>query len=311
MNAHLLPFPLVGCAISFSAGTLSPNPSKWRVVSSNGSRKSLYLLKRFPDLDPFLAGLPVLINAYPAMFNPPAKVVFIDSYGRWQTICAALHLAASHSLSCIITSMPLTVAELLLRVIQEKTPPPSRILLLLGGYYCPNSLECFLVDLLRRAGVDVSVLHLYGIGEIESGLLGGRRGKGSSEIAFKSIDPDWHPVLSGRFLAFQNLTEPNRIETTDDPCEISGDAVHLSFPNHRLSKATHELFESWSENNWIRRTGYVHSDGSKFILQCRPNIIPRKGEAGCANDLRMTEECQCFEFCHRFGQSRFDKPQWG
>lgn len=311
MNAPLRPFPLDGCAISFSAGTLCPNPTKWRVVSANGSRKLLHVLERFPELQPFFVGLPVLINAYPAMFNPPAKVVFIDSYGRWQTVCAALNFAANHGLPCIITSMPLTAAELLPRAIQEKTPLPARILLLLGDYHCPASLESFLVDLLRRAGVDVSVLHLYGLGEIESGLLGGRRVTGSSEIAFQSIDPDWLPLLSDEFLAFQYLSEPKCLVTTDDPCEVSGEAIHLSFPNHRLSKATHDLLESWSEDDWIRRTGYVHLEGFKFILQCRPNIMPKKGEAGCTNDLQTTQEYECFEFCRSFGQSRFDKPQWG
>lgn len=293
-------FPSEGSSVSFSAGTQRPNPEKWRIVQPNGSEKLSCILARFPDLLPFVTATPVLVNAYPALFSPPAKAVFVDSYGRWQTFCAALALAASHDRPCIIVSMPLTLAHLLLCAVQRGTPFPSQVVLFAGGYDCPLSLELFMRGLLRRAGVSGRLFHLYGVGEIDAGLLAAERTALSPDLRYQPIDPSWHPLVMDGLLCFRHASHPATVVSTGDPAEATGHGIRLHLSSHRLAPDTRNHLENWPCELWERRTGFLACKGSQVIFQCRANAIPIPGQ----------NECEHFDFCRSFGHSWLDKPNW-
>jgi hypothetical protein len=301
MNNSELRFPTDGCVISFSGGTIGPDPKKWRFVTSNGSDKLLQILSRFPSLQQIFAAQPILINAYPATFSPPAKIVFVDSYCRWQTFCSGLMFAAQQGMTCIITAMPLMAAHMLLQAINWGYLLPSRIILMLGGYYCPYSLERFFIELLGKASSAVTVLHLYGVAEIEAGMLAAQRTTESPEMDFQAIDPNWRPIVEGGYLCFQRISDPACVMPTGDPAQISGTTVRLQVPSPRLSLFTRDLLEGWSHDDWLRRTGFLHRDGIGFSLQCRADELP---------DPEL-HECEHYDFNRVFAQSWLEKPCWG
>lgn len=301
MNPFLPDFPPAGSSVSFSAGTKQPNPGKWRLVQPDGAEKLACLLSRFPDL---LADGPApsfLINAYPAQITPPGQLVFVDSYGRWQTFCGALAFAASQGGTCLITSMPLTLAHLILRALRQKTIFPKHLVLLMGGYYCPQSLELFILDLLQRAHVTAKTLHLYGVGEINAGLLAAQRTADSPGLLFHSVDPSWQPVVVDSLLHFRHTAHPSTVLPTDDHAEMTERGIRLLLSDSRLSPNIRGLLESWPRDMWAHRTGFLAHERGRIVFQCRPGNNP----------IAARDEYEHFDFCRRFGHSWLDKPDWG
>lgn len=288
-------------AVSFSAGTKQPNPEKWRIVQPDSGEKFSFLLSRFPHLLADGSAPAVFINAYPAQITPPGPLVFVDSYGRWQTFCAALTFAASHGKPCLIASMPLTLAHLILCALERKAIFPKHLILLTGGYYCPHSLELFLLDLVQRANATVAVLHIYGVGEINAGLLAAQRTAPSSGLLFQPIDPMWEPVVQDGLLHFRHTAHPATMASTDDRAEMTGQGIRLLPAPQRFSPNIGALLESWPRGLWGRRTGFLAHEGGRIVFQCR---------AG-KNPIAARDECGHFDFCRRFGHSWLDKPEWG
>lgn len=291
--------PVSGCTISFSAGSLGPDHTKRRVVARNTSTKLSNLITHFPDVRGYFTA-PLLLHAYPATITPPSQVTFVDSYGRWQNFASGLSLAAESRAPCIVSAMPLTAAHLLLKATQAGARLPAKVLLLLGGYYCPPTLESFLTHLLQEQGVETEVLHLYGVGEIDSGLLAGQRTPQSNEVFYRLIDPRWNCLVRKGYLAFQDRDQPERVIMTDDPAQASDGGVRLIFPSDRLDAATYWLLQCWTAKEWSRRTGFVHWEGQVPRLQCRAEVRPDPAR----------NECEHHEFCRRFDQSWLDKPRW-
>lgn len=289
-----------GCTVSFSAGSRHGDPAKFRIVSGNSAGRLAALLEQFPALGVYFTTPPLLLNAYPATLPPPPGVTFVDSYGRWQTFAAGLSLAAGMETTCIITAMPLAVAHLLLSALHAGTQVPSRVLLLLGGYYCPSSLESFLVGLLEAAGVTAKVLHLYGVGEIDAGLLAGQRAPDGCEILYKSIDPRWYCQVQEGFLVFHDSANPQTMIHTEDAGDVAGEGIVLRQPSTRLDGAVYGLLESWTPDDWARRTGHLHWDGETTAIQCRQNVRPDPDQG----------EWDYHDYCRRFDPSWLDKPRW-
>ena len=258
------------------------------------------LLARFPDLRSWFSRPPIVVNAYPVSFTPPAKVVFADSYGRWQVLGAGLALAAQHDLPAVIISTPLMAAHLLLTLIERQISMPSKILLFLGGYYCPNSLELFLVSLLKTAGIAATIVHLYGVAEIDAGLLAAKREPHGYEMVFHSIDPDWCPRIENGLLRFQRTSDTKHDVATDDGATVSGDGIRLSIQSRRLSHEMYALLENFTFDDWHRRTGFLGRPASGIAIQCRSFIAPKLDQS----------EVEHFDFCRAYTHSWLDKPQW-
>jgi hypothetical protein len=300
MSTPSLPLPAGGCTISFSAGTSGPEATRYRIVSNSGAARLLALLARFPELGSFFSSPPIVLNAYPATFTPPPNVVFLDSYGRWQTFASGLALAARHELPAAIISTPLAAAHLLLAVIDRQTPLPRNILLFLGGYYCPGSLERFLVNLLGTAGAKATVVHLYGVAEIDAGLLAAKRDTPDSDLVYYSIDPDWQPRIEDGLLRFRRVSGACAELPTDDPATADGDGFRLGVPSPRLAGDIHALLESFTFEDWRRRTGFLGRSRSGIAIQCRPTIAPNHDHS----------EVEYYDFSRSCSHCWLDKPGW-
>lgn len=125
----------------------------------------------YPALRPFLERQPILISCYPAFLGILQTIPVVDTYLRQDPFSRALLLACAEKRSVIVLGQPLSTAEMLYRHQQVHAIFPSDILIALGGYYCPRSLESFITGLVTDRGSSTAVVHGYGLVEVGVGCL--------------------------------------------------------------------------------------------------------------------------------------------
>ena len=162
-----------GTELSYSAGRSIMDPYAYRVVRPSSGRISS-VLSVFPQLkDLFIDKPPLIISCYPASLGSFDNAIMVDTYLRPEAVTRALLLAARENLTAILAGQPLAIAEFLLGHIQSSFQLPRFLLFSLGGYFCPRSLEKFLVDLANDSGCKAAALYAYGVAEVEYGCMMG------------------------------------------------------------------------------------------------------------------------------------------
>jgi hypothetical protein len=282
--------------LSFSAGASRPDDQAFRLVTVSATQRLDALVRLCPEVgstaDP---GRLMVINAYPATTILPADVLFVDTYLRPATFARALAYAAAHDRQPVLIAQPLTAARLLLEA--GNAAAPARLVILLGGYPCPHTLERWLTDRARDAGMAATIAHLYGVAEIEAGLLAGRRGP-DGQVYYRPFAAGYTPRLDdlGR-LAFERAD--GAVCHTDDLAWCQGPTWLLTPNPRRYAPSAIAAFETWSAEDWSRRTGFIRHAGDPPLCQLRARHAPRSHG-----------EMEHFAFARLTGMTWLDKPDW-
>jgi len=201
----------------------------------------------------------------------------------------------------ILAGQPLFLADALLRHIDAERPLPETLLLWVGGYVMARSLERMLTARLAPHLRRFLVVQYFGAAEVDAGCLMARDRNAEGQLVYYPRD-DVEPELEGEELCL-TLRSPEGetiIERfrTGDLARRSGDGWVIWNPR-RLHPEVEKALESWSDEDWKRRTGYVRRDDEKIWIQLREGEAPRE-----------PLELEHFDFARRFGFSWLDKPYW-
>jgi hypothetical protein len=283
----------IGSVLSYSAGTAQLDPDAYRVVRA-GEDRLASLARTFPELVPALSGRPLLIiSCYPATLGTFANATFVDTYLKWETFARAMLLAERECATPIVLAQPLYLLHAFLRYAQRELPWPSRTLACTGGYACPWSLERTLLATAERCGALARVLHCYGAAEVDAACLGGIERTPAGEVIYKNLSAHVVPAIRDGRLFLDDFD-------TGDHAELTSDGAYLvRNAQSRLGGETLRDLESWSADDWQRRTGYLVRDRTQRIYQLREGLAGR-GDA----------ELDYHAFQARFRGSWLDKPDW-
>jgi hypothetical protein len=287
-----------GDVLSYSSGTASRDPYGFRVARPGGDLLEL-LRGRWPELlRDFGERLPLVINAYPAGLGSFASAVFVDSYLSHATASRALELASREGMPVVLLGQPLFVADLLLVHTSRQLPLPDALLLGLGGYTTPRSLEDCLRALCAAHGARLSLFHGYGVAEVDAACLIAVRRSESGALLYEKRGPDVVVTLRDNELLLAR-GESARPFATGDRARLQGEALVI-WNDTRLAPAVSALLESWTHEDWHRRTGYLRH-GAELRVQLRTGVAP---------DPRCQFEVGFEDFARECGHAWLLKPRW-
>lgn len=291
----------LGDTISFSAGSQHLSPSSFRVIRPDKNR-IVEAAAHYPTLAAILRTQPLMvINCYPATLGHFPNTVFVDTYLRCKNLSRALLLAQESGLSACILGQPLLVAELLREHASQALAFPTSLLLGLGGYYCPLSLEAFLLDLLGQQAVQTTIFHAYGMAEADFAcLLGQRTDLTHQEVPYKAITS--HVKAECRETILHLIVEEDhttRVLSTGDLAQENNGTFYIQNAQDRLSTEIKDLLESWTHLDWLRYTGHLHKENNSLLLQLRQGATKQQ-----------ETEVDFFSFCERYAMDWAEKPTW-
>src|SRR5689334_19587852 len=137
-----------GDVLSYSAGSTQTGPEGFRTLRAR-PRLLQAALARWPDLAaPFGERTPMFINAYPASIGMITTGIAVDTYLSPRVMSRALALAAAAEKPAILCAQPLLLADALLAHVRAERALPDTLLLVMGGYATPRTLERTLLALL-------------------------------------------------------------------------------------------------------------------------------------------------------------------
>jgi hypothetical protein len=281
--------------LSFSAGPSRPDDRAYRLVTVSAAQRLDRLARLCPEVGPIDPARLMVINAYPASTILPTDVLFVDTYLRPATFVRALEYAGRHEALPVLIAQPLMAARLLLEARTSRAL--SRLVILLGGYPCPLTLERWLAGRAREAGMAATIAHLFGVAEIEAGLLAGRRAP-DGLVHYQPFAAGYTPRLdeAGR-LAFAR--SDGACLRTEDFARSTGRTWLLTPNPRRYDQSVLAAFETWSAGDWTRRTGFVRYASESPVWQLRPG-----------HDPEVRGEMEHFAFARSTGMSWLDKPDW-
>lgn len=293
-----------GDVLSYSAGSTQTGPLGFRKLRARpGLLASAFA--RWPELGAAFAGrTPMFINAYPSAIGAVASGIAVDTYLSPRVMSRALQLAALDDHPVILAAQPLLLAEALLRHLGAERPLPRTMLLAVGGYPLPRSLERMLVDSLAPLVEQVLILQGYGVAEVDAGcMMSCERDAKGRAIYYPRADVEVELAGDGGdelVLTLRSSTGEIEVERwhSGDRGERVGDGYVL-WNNARLDPSVATALESWTSADWRRRTGYVRREGDVLWMQLRD------GELG-----EREHEVEHWEFGRRFGFAWLDKPNW-
>ena len=294
-----------GDVLSYSSGSTNRGPEGYRDVMSAGAppRSAILsaIVSRWPALLEVLGGAtPALfINAYPATIGRFEAGVVVDTYLSPKTTSRALQLAARESMPVVFMAQPLFAAECLQRYREAGLAWPKVMLLGVGGYPMLRSLEQTLTKWCR--GCELHVLHFYGLAEIDAAMLLGRDRTPSGEVIYFPREDVRAEVTEealkiSRRLGDEGWSDP---VNTGDTASKQGEGFIFPQAAGRASARCLETLESWGEDEWCRRTGYLGVDDGVTFYQLR------EGRAALNEN-----ELSFWGFGERFGFSWLEKPKW-
>jgi hypothetical protein len=287
-----------GDVLAFSAGSSDSQALKWRRADRAVSARQQVggYGGVIPGLRRVLAGrLPAVVSAYPAPMGPFADAVFVDSYIRAEVVSAALELFARHGCPTVLLAQPLVAAHVLVGHGQRILP--ESLVLVLGGYECPRSLEVFLRSVLSGRVRHALYVHAYGIAEVGPALLVGERSS-SGEIWYSAAHPAITPLIRQGRLCLQ-VAGGDPVETGDEATGTKDHQIAIRCPEDRLSRQIRSVLEGWTTEDWRRRTGHVVNAATVHaqLRPATPAIEPAEIPFGAFVDIT--------------GMSWLDKPRWG
>ena len=288
-----------GDVLSYSSGSENRDPHGFRIAGNGGNLLAL-IESRWPELvRSFRGRMPIIINAYPAFIGTFDFGVTVDSYLSYTTASRALHLAHVEKLPVMLLGQPLLLAHLLNQHIDQGHPMPDAILLGMGGYPAPRSLEVFLEGLGKSVGCDITMVYGYGVAEVDSACLLASKRNEANELVYSLRGPDVEVTLEGENLLLTLkkdgvASEPFR--TGDQGRAVEGG--YVIYNAERMHRDVSKILESWTEDDWKRRTGYLHY-GMVFRVQLRKGATPK-----------LPFESEFYEYSKEYGHSWLFKPQW-
>lgn len=294
-----------GEMLSYSAGSTQTGPDGFRKVNRQGLPLCTLVRRLFPTTTaPFGERLPLVLNAYPASVGFPTDGLLVDCYLSFRTASRALQLAAREGLPVLILGQSLYVAELLLRHRAGGFAWPDALIALVGGYHTPLSLERAMQSWVAPLGVSLGFVHGYGAAEVEAGMLLASERNASGQLRYKPRGADIHiSTPEGRLhLALQNAQGELLAAPFDsgDSASPDGDAWLITNAGSRLSPLVLAALESWTPEDWARRTGYVKRNGESIAIQLRESATPV-----------ADGEQKFFAYAEANGMAWLEKPRWG
>jgi hypothetical protein len=291
----------LGDTISFSAGSQSLSPQAFRVVRSDKNRL-VEAATHYPILAGFLSTQRLMsINCYPATLGYFPNTVFVDTYLRGKNFSRAMLLAHEEGFAACILGQPLLVTDFLQRHTEQGLAFPKAVLIGLGGYYCPLSLEQYIKEIFSKKEVQSMTFHAYGMAEADFAcLLGQRQTMESQAIPYKTITSHVKAECHEGLLSL--LVEDGERTTafsTGDRAWEEGGFLHIQNGEERLSSETKAYLESWGHREWSRYTGYLRREGDAFVVQLREGATPEVGH-----------EMSFYVFCERYAMDWAEKPIW-
>ncbi len=294
-----------GDVLSFSSGFQQRGPHGYRILRRNEKGGLVNLLKtRWPDmLKPFEGRTPMVINAYPACIGHFDFAVTVDSYLSGSVVSRALMLAELEKLPVMLVGQPLFVADAIFRHLDRGLVLPDTLLIGVGGYPLPRSLEDAMLGALREKVRHVALFQGYGVAEVDAGVLVGVERNERGQVVWHKRD-DFVEVEIDQNRLFLSLRGPDgayvmRRFPTGDFAHPEGDGFVLWNDESRINPAVIRLLESWSPQDWRRRTGYVNV-GAATRIQLRRRV-----------QKETPQELEHWDYAKQFGFSWLWKPYWG
>ena len=292
-----------GDVLSYSAGSTQTGPDGFRKLTP-GRRSMLdAAATRWPELRGWLGERPVLfINTYPAAIGTFTPGITVDTYLSPRVFSRAFQLGRAADHPVILLGQPLFLADVLLRHEAGGWPFPETLMIWTGGYVMPRSLEQMIVALLEQHVERSVILQYFGAAEVDAGCLMARERTDEGALIYEPRD-DVVVEVDGESLLL-SLRAPSGdgwlIErfATGDLAKAHGDGWLIRNPR-RLHPDVEAAMESWTVDDWRRRTGYVRREDGKIWLQLREGVEVRDGH-----------ELDHWDFGRRFSFSWLAKPYW-
>ena len=203
----------------------------------------------------------------------------------------------------ILTGQSLFLADALRAHVDAERPLPSTMAIMVGGYVTPGSLEQSLREWLAPQVRALLVVQGYGVAEVDAGCMMARErdeagrlifhGRGDVEV---EIDPEGDELLLS-LLGPEGERVVDRWRTGD--CAEPSAGGYALWNHRRLHPIVHAAMESWTEPDWVRRTGYVRREGERVWIQLREGHAPRS-----------EDELDFWDFGRAHGFSWLSKPYW-
>ena len=292
-----------GDVLSYSASSKQLGPDGFRTVQqSNNSLPALFA--RWPHLaQPFVDRTPLAIHCYPASVGSSDMVIFVDSYMNWRTACRALQLAAAQQFPVILTGQPLFLGEVIVRHHQHDFPLPASVLIFTGGYPMPRSLEDMLKNLATKKQSEIQIVHCYGAAEVDSACLVGIERTQDGEVIYHPRDNQIAITLKNNclFLSFLGADGALVIDEFDtgDFAQSNNEGFVISNSPDKLDPEVYSIFNSWTDEDWARKTGYLGEHEGNITAQLREGEQPE-----------ADSELTYYQFAERFGTNWLKKPVW-
>lgn len=287
-----------GTELSFSAGRSDLDPSAHRVVQ--GTNKLGAVVRHFPGLTELLGQLPpIVIGAYPATLGRFPGAITIETWLREENVSRALLLAAAEGHTPVLIGQPLYVADALMRFARRGLGFPKRMVISLGGYFCPRSLQAAIEQMLRDSGVRHAIVHGYGTAEVDFACLVGVHRNAAGDVQYHLIADDVQIAVHDEQL-FLGTADGRRSIATGDRATPGPGGWTIRSGLSRLADDVRDELESWDHALWQRRTGYLLQEGGVRSWQLR------EGLAECGPD-----ELEMWDYCRHRGYCWLHKPGWG
>lgn len=322
--------------LSYSAGSASRDPHGYREIDEQGSAEKLSrIMTRFPDLAKLLGDFQnvLLINAYPATLGGLGQLPLVDTYLHPPTFVRATTLAALEKRTVLCAAQPLMGAEMLLRASQQSDEFPEHLIWSTGGYPLPQSLERAVRSWLIHRGCDLTVLHCYGIAELDHTLMAAMHRDQEGRLIFHAVQPNLQIDISHQGCHVDSLGLNSRRMRCEDQIDLVGETYRIGGDARRFPFDKMARLETWTIDDWTQLTGHVgwtkrgeqlqrraHCDSSTPPAKSTalkdtdfPSVLPlrhpteRNESSGAAQNARRIA---FHTFAGRFGMSWQQKPNW-
>jgi hypothetical protein len=298
----------LGChQLSYAAGSTSLDPDGYRLIGQADGKRLGELVSVFPCLADHIDPESLIINAYPAALGLQGFAPLVDTYLHPPTFIRSMRLAARQLRTVIFAAQPLVGADLLMQFARTGFEVPDQLLWATGGYYLPRSLQQTVSNLLKRLGCDLRVMHCYGVAEV-------------GHTCFAAVDrfscglPRYR-LVAGHVEASVNanqqlvLASRHRTIVTEDYAAKAQRYWKIRSGPSRMSPEISRVLESWTADQWLRRTGYLAADANETFLQLRQWVQPEQ-TADPLDCVHQNTEIGFHRFWERFGGSLHAKPKW-
>jgi hypothetical protein len=292
-----MPFP--NRQLSFAAGSSSLDPYGYRTLGPESGARIAQLAQVFPSLRRFLNSSALIINAYPAALGLGGLAPLVDTYLHPPTFIRSMRLATNELRPVIMVAQPLAGADLLVRLCEYEGELPRQMLWAAGGYFFPASLERFAIDLLRERGCRLTILHAYGVAEIGHSCFAAieRFPTGLPKFLKVATEINRIPASGSSALILENN---GRCIDTGDRAQLVDGHWRIESGAGRMDPSVRETLETWTGDQWRRRTGYLNATTAGITIQVREN----------ASQIGSPSEIGFHKFWHLHGGSMATKPRW-